>query len=129
MVWIRRLENKCATRIRGREGARFHQVLCTTKALPNDIQFYCSIKAKIGNWYSFEVRFGGAEIGEEKKFLRNLTSYKDEARRKLLRPCSEAGLGFNYLLTGFVETKDECTPLRQDHLHTQLLPNSTRLGL
>jgi hypothetical protein len=58
-------------------------------------------------------------------FVSSMTCYTDEARRKLLRPCSEAGLGFNYLLTGFVETKDECTSLGQDHLRTQLLPNST----
>jgi hypothetical protein len=32
MVWIRRLQNRCATRVRGREGTRFHQVLYPTKA-------------------------------------------------------------------------------------------------
>jgi hypothetical protein len=58
-------------------------------------------------------------------FVSSMTCYKDEARRKLLRPCSEAGLGFNYIhVAGFIGMKDKCTSLAQDHLHRQLLPNS-----
>jgi hypothetical protein len=126
MVWVRRLESRCATRVHGREGARFHQVLYPTKALPNDRQRYFSFKAKIEkSWLSFGVRFSGVEIRERKMFLCSMTCYEDEATRKLLRLLSHAGLGFDYLLTGFVEMKDECTSLEQDHLHTQLLPNST----